>query len=42
MGGGWADGSPYSVVYSGCRVMLVDFELDRVFYVSTVRDFKKP
>ena len=28
MEGGWADGSPYGVVYSGCRVMLVAFEFD--------------
>ena len=34
MEGGWADGSPYGVVDSGCRVMLVAFEFDGVFYVS--------
>ena len=30
MRGGWADGSPYSVVDSGCRVMLVAFEFDGI------------
>ena len=34
MGGGWADGSPYGVMSIGCRVMLVAFEFDGVFYVS--------
>ena len=34
MGEGWVDGSPYGVVDSGCRVMLVAFEFDCVFHVS--------
>ena len=36
MGGGWADGSPYGVMYIGCCVMLVAFEFDGVFYVSNL------
>ena len=33
MEGGWAvHRSPYGVVDSGCRVMLVAFEFDGVFY----------
>ena len=39
MGGeGWAEGSPYGVVDSVCSVMLVAFEFDCVFYVSSLRE----
>ena len=38
MGAGWADGSPYGVADSGCRVILVAFKFDCIFYVGSLRE----